>query len=371
MVTFQHVQQAFLNQKCRLLMTEAIFKSQRRSTTEKYPYIASCGHEHSVWFNVFKNRGTGILCPSCVIEKSGEKQRGDISRTIDGQALTTSYEDRAMDYIEEILSDIFDTKRTFEGCLADMVVKPKTVSEDEWLKVQVKSTLKPGRDYGFHCGDRYVDCMIFCVSLSDRRMWLLNGNDIISKKKITMGLRKSKYDINEVNINTIKDVILSYYKLLPSVTFEDADIPIGFRKKTEREYVKIREQRCSFINFSYPLENGLVYDCMVGNYKIQEKVGNIMKNKRGTNFTLHKSCGRGNHNTTSYKPGDNDFYWLHCPDKRYFYVIPEHELLKIGKIGGDKQANIYLNPTNVGKWAFKYLFDYTNLDVEKLTSMFI
>ena len=35
----------------------------------------------------------------------------------------------------------FKLKRTFDGCKADVAIKPKNISEDKWLGIQMKSTL--------------------------------------------------------------------------------------------------------------------------------------------------------------------------------------------------------------------------------------
>ena len=34
-----------------------------------------------------------------------------------------------------------------------------------------------------------------------------------------------------------------------------------------------------------------IHNFILNNYKVQEKVGNIKNNKKGTNFTLHKNNG--------------------------------------------------------------------------------
>ena len=188
-----------------------------------------------------------------------------------------------------------------------------------------------------------------------------------------MGLNKSKYDIDRVTTDTIKDVILSYYESLPSVTFGDADIPINIYQQQERIFRIRRESTCHFLEFENPKRNQLVYDFIINGKKVQEKVGNVTKNKEGILFCLYKNngCRKKPRTFISYTHGDNDFYWLNCPDKNHFYVIPEYELIQRNKIGTGKSESIYFNPSNTDKWAFEYLFDYTNLDIEKLTNMFI
>ena len=73
MVTFSEVQQRFESKGCKLDMTKEEFIQKKRSTTEKYKYIASCGHKHEVWLHVFCNRNTGVKCPHCVIKTNTKK----------------------------------------------------------------------------------------------------------------------------------------------------------------------------------------------------------------------------------------------------------------------------------------------------------
>ena len=78
----------------------------------------------------------------------------------------------------------------------------------------------------------------------------------------------------------------------------------------------------------------------------------------------------------SYQKGDNDFYWLNVNDKKYFYIIPEDELIIRNYINVDKTTTITLTPNSKkgnNIWANEYLFDYTNIteiDEQKLKKMF-
>ncbi len=100
---------------------------------------------------------------------------------------------------------------------SDIIVddKPQVeeVEEDKWLMIQVKTTLKPGRDYGFKCNSSYKDCLVYCLCHSDKKMWIIDGNHIKSKNKIAIGLKKSKYDNYEVNVENITNIILKYYMI--------------------------------------------------------------------------------------------------------------------------------------------------------------
>lgn len=86
-------------------------------------------------------------------------------------------------------------------------------------------------------------------------------------------------------------------------------------------------------------------------------------------FSLSKNAGRINGKSKSgcYEEGDNDFYWLNCKNKK-FYVIPEYALIKNGFVGkGCIKEKLYVSPTNTNTdWCSEYLFDYENVDKEKL-----
>ena len=69
----------------------------------------------------------------------------------------------------------------------------------------------------------------------------------------------------------------------------------------------------------------------------------------------------------SYEEDDNDLYWLNCKNGK-FYVIPEDALFVNGYIGKDcKKQKLYVSQTNENtEWCNAYLFDYNNVDKEKL-----
>jgi hypothetical protein len=89
-------------------------------------------------------------------------------------------------------------------------------------------------------------------------------------------------------------------------------------------------------------------------------------------FHLQKNNGRINGKCISccYEEGDNDFYWLHCKNGK-FYVFPESILVQKGYVGSNGTEKLYISLTNPNKsWCNEYLFDYNQIDKEKLTKMF-
>jgi hypothetical protein len=53
-------------------------------------------------------------------------------------------ESECINYLKNIFTDKFDFVRLFDGCKADIAIKPKYISSDldEWIGIQVKSTQK-------------------------------------------------------------------------------------------------------------------------------------------------------------------------------------------------------------------------------------
>ena len=241
--------------------------------------------------------------------------------------------------------------------------------------VQMKSTEKPRSNnaYKFNYRSKYINCIIMCICESDKKIWIFNGNTMITKG-ITIGLKKSKYDEFEITKDTIHEKLTQYYNTFPKYDFETIDIPITSNQKLERENRIYRETMIPCINFIRNERQALVYDFIVNGYKVQEKVSSKMKNGNGTHFHLDKSNGKKNF--TSYKTGDNDFYWLNVNNKQHFYIIPEDILISKKFINTDKTSSIFLTPNskiNNNIWANEYLFDYTNIteiDIQKLKTMF-
>ena len=153
-------------------------------------------------------------------------------------------------------------------------------------------------------------------------------------------------------------------------TFDILDTPTSNSQKQEYEYRKIRETKINFIKFKNNQLEGLVYDFMIENKKVQEKVGSVVhdnSNSFSFHLTKNKCIINGKCKNQPYEEGDNDLYWLNCKNGK-FYVIPEHVLIENEYIGkNSKKENIYLSPTNENtSWANYYLFDYNNVEKDRL-----
>jgi len=367
--TFQIVTKTFLDKGCNVTMTEEEFNISYTTNKSKINYIASCGHHNSVSWANFTGLNQGLNCPSCVNNntalklkelRSGEKNNSSIEQ-----------EFKCINYFIEITNQYFQVKKTYDGCKADIVIKPIDRIEDLWLGIQVKSTCKKTDrgQYSFKLNSiNYDNYLILCICLEDKRMWLIPYEDVKGQNSIKIS-EKSKYNHYEVTIENVYNKLTTFYETIHTFEFDTINIPTSDTQKQELFYRKLREDKIDFIEYTYPKFEGTVYDFIIFDKKIQEKVGFICKNNPNSfGFSINKSDGRKSN--CSYKIGDNDFYWLHCKNTTSFYVIPESVLIEKEFIGDKCKQHLYISPTNINtKWTDDYLFDYDDVDKERLLEL--
>ena len=289
-------------------------------------------------------------------------------------------ETECIDYLKNILSDKFNFIRLFDGCKADIAIKPKSIETDldEWIGIQIKSTQKKVKNnnseaYKFDLSKDYENFIIICICLEDKNTWVFENNLVSHLKSgLTIG-NNSKYNNYKVE-NNIIDILETYYKnsSIKKYILGELDTPGSKNTQTEYEYRKIREEKITFLEFINNKMEGLVYDFKIGDKKIQEKVGGYLhKNENSHHFSFSKMKCRieGKRKRQTYEIGDCDFYWLNCKNTSKFYVIPENILIEKGYIGNSdgKIKSITISKTNKKTfWTEDYLFNYNNLDKDKL-----
>lgn len=373
--TYQELAECFAIENCKLLTTEKEYNEMYQKYP-KYKYVASCGHENCVHFHVFIGRKTGVICPKCVIKRNSAKAKETMSTD---KLQQLKQELVGIDYLKVLLSNDFDIVKAFDGCKADVIIKPKIITTNNWLGLQIKSTRTSIREYSAHLGQEYIDCIVMVMYLTENntanKIWAIPYENVANLTKISIGLYKSKYNQYEVTTETIVQNLLTAYNNCKNLkSFEELDTPINIYQQREQEYRKFRESTLNFIQFTDNGMEGLVYDFMIGNKKVQEKVGGFYKNS--CVFRLHKSNGtklvnnKRNIIYVQYDKGDNNLYWLNCDNKQHFYVIPEQILINKGYIGNIKTKTfLKINPTSrqiATNWLTPYLFDYTAVDKDRL-----
>jgi disulfide oxidoreductase YuzD len=375
---YENVVEEFNKRGCLLLNTkdeyDEILKNAFK-TNYRLNYTASCGHNHIVFYNVFKSRGTGIKCPSCVNKKNGNDTKEKMKNNEITKICNMEQEFNFIQIFKELVKNDFDIIKAFDGCLVDVILKPKNINENKWIGIQVKTTNNRHLTYSFHMNNNYKDCLLLFYCCQDESMWLVPENIILDQKKVSIGFNKSKYNIYKITKDTIIDKLYELYNITSKFEFDMLNIPINIYQQREQDFRKYRESKIDYIPFHYDEMEGTKYDFKIGNYKVQEKVAKLNKENRYL-FHICKSNGVTNKkiNHIQYDIGDNDFYWLNCENKITFFVIPEQILIDRGLIGNIKKSLCLkvtikdaLHPTNV--WLQPYMFNYENIDKERLLSI--
>ena len=282
-----------------------------------------------------------------------------------------------------MLNQKFIIKKLFDGCKADLALKPKNCDIDEWIGIQIKSTQRKVKNnnseaYKFDLSKDYENLIIICICLEDNNTWIFENNFVRHIKTTLTISDNSKYNKYKTD-NNIMYILENYYNNSKIKKFKlgELDTPGSKNTQTEYEYRKIREDKITFLEFINNEMEGLVYDFKIGDKKIQEKVGGYPhKNINTYHFTFSKMKGRieGKKIRQTYEIGDCDFYWLNCKNSSIFYVIPESILIEKGYIGNSdgKIKSITISKTNKKIfWTEDYLFNYENLDKEKLCKILL
>lgn len=364
MALFENLAEQFASKGCELLTTKIEYEALRKlSKIPKVKFIASCGHENEVFTNVFIHRNTGVVCKNCTNK-----------RVVDSRSVKPDnyvVENTGYCMLENVIGEFFEMRKTHEGCLADCVIRPKTSEEDAWLGIQLKVCSKVSFNMcAFHIINKYTNYIIICISLELRKFWVIDGNlDLPRKLNITQTY--SKYDKHLVPEGTLVEHMNTLYNTYHKYSFDDMNVPLSERKQKEIEFRMFREANIP-LTFVYPELENRVYDFMVEGFKVQEKVGSRQKGKQGVSFTLNKRNGKKSQN---YTKGDNDFYWLHCPDKQTFYVIPESVLIDKGLVSleaNSKTKGFYICPgvaDRKNSWTEQYRFDYSVVQLSELLDL--
>ena len=379
--SYENVLETFKNYNCKLLHNKDEFNNIYINADSKLQITASCGHTYSISYHRFTRKKDNIICLNCNYINLSEKMNLYYSKE---KLISLHLESDSVKFLTNLIFEHFEVKKTFEGCKADIGIKPKNICEDKWIGIQIKSTLKKTDvknhiGYNFSISKEYDNMITICIAYEDKKIWIFENNDI---KHIRSGLtirNNSKYSKFEVCKENLINILLHKYTILTKFTFKELDLPICDKVKLEYEYKILRENKLTFINFINNDIQGLVYDFKIGNKKIQEKVSSIKNNNREEYiFNLHKICGIKNKNKKrtrqNYKIGDCDIYWFHCKNTTIFYVIPENILIEknyIGNIDG-KPKTLTISKTNKKTfWIKEYLFNYDYLDKEKLCKILL
>ena len=379
---YKDIYEIFEEKGCKLLDTEAEINSKKELTKQKsihhvhVSFIATCGHINDVVITNFKLRGTGILCTECMRQKTGStlKEKNKISNMTENNGYV---------YIKKILEEQFDINKTSEGCEADMLIRPIHHQEDDWLKIQLKTTIEKVHNmYSFTIlPSKYSDDMVFlCICKKDNKIWCVEHQDIKNLKCKMNISNKSKYEKYEYTHDSLKQKLIELYQIYLESSrlcrFQQGIIPKNIYQQRELEYIKIRESLLPEWNFEYNSVEGLSYDFIVNNKRVQEKVSNSKRKDTVYNICLQRSSVYNRSRTRNMIPYEKhhfDILWVHLQDIGIFYVIPMEDLVTHNYIKTDTEKGkrcLILNIIKQDAWYSKYQFKNDNFDVDALLEIF-
>ena len=374
----------FEEKGCKILDTEYEVNAKKELTKQKslyhvsINYIASCGHTNKVVACIFKSRGTGVLCGDCV-----RRNTGFILKDKSKQAMTT--ENNGFLYLQNILQNNFDIKKTPEGCEADLLIRPINHPLDAWLKIQLKTTCaKMHNMYSFSVVPyKYKNDMVYiCLCEKDDKIWCMERQEI-AYLKCKLNISKiSKYDKFECShtflIYKLNAIYLNYLTTNQLCLIEQGCIPKNIYQQREQKYIKIREALLPDWKFEYNSIEGLPYDFIIHEKRVQEKVSNSLRKENIYNICLQRSGGKyysfnKKVNMIPYEDHHFDILWVHIDGKEIFYVIPMKELVERNYITTEttkRKRSIIININNQDAWYSKYQFKYNEIQTDSLLEIF-
>lgn len=189
--TYDAVVKIFSNKKCTFVLSEDEFKKLPNDINKlKFNFTASCGHDSSAHFTNFNHKNTGVICRKCSYKNTGIKLKEEIKFSSEASNACIK-EASGFKILEDIIKNDFDVLKTNEGCISDMIVKPKNIKEDKWLMIQLKTTMGLSHDiYSFKgFNKKYDDCIIICMSLNDQKIWVIEY-DVVRHLKCKLSIGK-------------------------------------------------------------------------------------------------------------------------------------------------------------------------------------
>ena len=249
-----------------------------------------------------------------------------------------------------------------DGAHSDLVKLSNVISKIGW-GLQVKSATQ--RQQGkaiFKNVNKYPDLVVICVLLSEQRVWLFHGRDLINLKG-NLGIgKKSKYNQHEIHFENLDKRLTSMLQEYQQHDIEHYNRQLSPTQLNEylthQRWISKTKATVKAKQLG-ALEHGVV-DCIEiiqggQELNIQEKIAH--KHKNGFLTHLCKSAGRNGKTMTRkpYEEGDCDIYrvfinkygdeWSHGRDKTKiesattigFFHFSERVLIDKGYItsGGD------------------------------------
>jgi hypothetical protein len=375
MPTYDEACKRFDENGCKFLTSRESYEgfTGKEKMKMKVEFIAKCQHHNTVTLVNFWCKKSGLICKDCMYKNVGQKLK---AQHYNDECSHQEQELVGIKLIASIIDSEFYVQKTNEGCLADMLVKPKYEMYDKWALVQIKTTKGLSHDlYTFSMkGNAYTNCYIICISLSDERLWMFDYKILSGQNNLNIGkTSKSEFYQYECAKDEICSKLHVWYAECRKFNMNIGMKPISVCQQQEQEYRKFRERMLPFLTFKYPEVDGRKTDFYINGFSIQEKVATKIKNRKYSYCVfMHRNRKSVDHKYLPYKKGDNSFYWFWLPDnKDMFYLFPESVLVEHLHINVANEINKTRISISKDNWTKDFCYSLNNDALqEKLETLF-
>jgi hypothetical protein len=370
-VDYAVIKNTYESQGCKLLTTEEEYMAARNDVQLKgvwFDIISICGHPEKSLYYSFTESNTCLYCKTCTHDRA-KNLLSDMSRTPYGNSTSLMTQKRAIDSVKEMCSDMFEIVKTKDGCDSDILVRPKGVVNDSWLKVKLKSTVFGDDDIKFRI-PKIHDSVYLMISVTSKDMWIFTPDELLVRTYY-MQTKRGVYEDHFVACSyNLKDRLSALYTISTyNHAFIEANMPISPAMQLEYNYIIKREKTLDFLPFERNDVTGAVYNFKIGDTKFQENTFSRQMGKTSMTASMSKNARRvnGQASRQPYEVGDNDFYWLNKnDDTQEFYVIPESELEKRTYLKTSSESGkMYLGIGPNVDWLKQFKFCYITIQMEK------
>lgn len=381
---YEEICKYFENNKCKFLTTKEDYENIIDINLTNIKYEVTCCNKiiESTYTN-FRHKKNKDKCYKCninIINIKEKLSKNNSNRNNEFNVPNLIYQEYCgYLYIKELLEKDFIIKKNINYGKSDFIIKQKNNDNDEWIKVQLKTTSHiQNYQYIFALLNKnYDDHLLILLSIEYKNMWFLNGNISKDIKKLHINKNSNKYKNNEINKENIIYETNNYYNSLKKFSEKESNKLINKYLKRECEFYKKRENMSLNVKIEYPEIEGTIYDVIINNYKVQDKVYSIVDKINYNIYIVHK-C---NKKYIPYNKGDNDFYWLWLNKSDYFFIIPENILIEQHFIKTPRQninkkyiTHIYIRPHENDKikyWYNNYKYDLKDKELAtKINNLF-
>jgi len=194
MYNYESIKRILGEKGCILDMSEVEFAETYKNTKSNVKIISDCGHQTTVQLNNFIHKNTGITCKLCKFESKNKKGVFDESPLQKHSVIKG---------LQQFCHE-FEFKICNKECLTDFAIRPKHITQDSWLPLQLKTIQTECNGvYRFGLQNDYRDMNIMFFAMDKQRVWIINYSLLKNLNVLSIDENSSDMDIHEIGTNDI------------------------------------------------------------------------------------------------------------------------------------------------------------------------